>query len=243
MARINKFVIGIRPASRMFRIPSVIGLIIDSILSERGGKTLADDYFLEVASNHEKMNYRLRNDDLGNTLIINMDNIVFTKDYYGNEKQFNFKKVHSEFLHIWQIVNENLKIKDIRRIGIVAEHQFEEEETKSNKILVETLTPFENIKHPAKFRLKFENRHPTAEGLAPDLEKSDFINVIYDIYDSEEDADHPAKGSINANIDVQRYFSPLLKSNIPEQILKLHNMFQNERTKFETFLKNRGLLK
>ena len=211
MLKVNKFLIGIRPASRMFRVPSVVGLIIDAILAERGGKKLEDEYYSEVASNHEKSSYRLRNEELGNILRIDLENIIFIKDFYVTGKQFNFKKVFDEFAYIWKIINQYLKLNDVRRIGIVAEHQFELEAQNINTKLVQSLTRFNDLKHPAKFMLRFENRYPTKEGVAPDIDKSDFINVIYSIYDGELDAEHPGKGLINANIDVQRYFSPLLK--------------------------------
>ena len=64
MINIDKFVIGIRPSSRMFRISSVIGLVIDSVLSERGGKTLPDEYYSEVATSPGKVGCRLSNDAL-----------------------------------------------------------------------------------------------------------------------------------------------------------------------------------
>lgn len=240
MMSIKKIAIGIRPSSRMFRIPSVIGLIIDTILSERGGKKLPDEYYSEISSNHEKASYRLRNETLGNTLIIDMEHILFVKNYYTIKKHSDIKDVFSEFSCIWQTVNEYLKVKDIRRLGIVSEHQFIVDNT--NKKLLDSLTCFQDVKHPAKFRLNFENRHQTAEGLAPDIERSDFLNVIYDIYDGELDVEHPQKGTVNANLDVQRYFSPLIKSNIPEEVAKLHKIFLKEQAKFESFLKDRELL-
>lgn len=242
MIEIDKFVIGVMPASRMFRVPSVVGLVIDKILSERGGKMLSDDYYSEVASSNEKNSYKLLNNELGNSLIISLDNIIFTKDFYDKDYAFNYKQVVSEFTCIWQIINEYLKISDIRRIGVLAEHQFNVEPQNSNKKLLDLLTVFAGYRHPAKFHLHFENRHSTPEGLAPDIEKSDYINVIYDVYDSEIDANHSKKGAVNANIDVQRYYSPLLKSNIPEQVSKINTIFQREKDDFESFLNKQGLL-
>ncbi len=244
MLRINKFLIGIRPASRMFRVPSVVGLIIDAILAERGEKVLNDEYYTEVASNHDKSNYSLRNEEQGNILRIDLENVIFIKDYYSSKKQFNFKKVINEFSYIWKTINYYLKLKDVRRIGIVAEHQFEIDSQNVNEKLLHLLTNFDgfDLKHPAKFMLRFENRHPTKEGLAPDVDKSDFINVIYSIYDGELDQEHPAKKRINVNIDVQRYFSPLLTSNIPDEVMKLNGVLKKEKSKFEMFLKDRGII-
>lgn len=242
MIRIEKFVIGIRTSTRMFRVPSIIGIIIDSILSERGGKKLEDDYFLEIASNSEKNNYRLRNEELGNTLVISTDDIMFSKTYYKKPHNFDFKKIISDFTHIWQIINDNLKINDIRRIGIVAEHQVDISGNNPSNKLIESLTTFEKPKHPAKFNLKFEDRYPTAEGLAPDIHKSDFINVIYELYDAELDTEYPKKSSVNANIDVQKYYSPLLRKNIPEEVVKVYKIFEKEKAVFLSLIKKRGLI-
>jgi len=242
MKQIKKFIIGIRPAAKMFRISTVAGLLIDSILAERGSKYLEDKYYSEIASNKEQDFYRLRNDELGNILKIDLTNIIFIKDYYDISKKFSFNKVISEFAHVWNTLNNIIDLKDIRRIGIAAEHQIETGQANVNKNLLKALTSVMDLNHPAKFFLRYENRYPTIEGFAPDIDKSDFINVIYDYYDGERDVDHPNKNSFNANIDVQRYYSPLLKSNVIHEVKKLNKTFVTEKNKFDNFLKEKRLV-
>lgn len=243
MTRIKKFSIGIRPASKMFRMTSLSGLIIDKILSEReSNKHLDQKYYTQIARNNETGNYKLYNEELGNVLMLELDNIIFIKDYYKATKTFNFNKVCAEFKQIWGIVNDILQLKDIRRIGMVAEHQINVDETNVNKQLVEALTTLNKTSHPAKFFLRFENRYPTKEGIAPDIKKSDFVNVIQGFYDSEVDMGNPKKGSFNANIDIQRYYSPLLKGNVVEEVKKLNKTFIKELKTFELFLREKGLI-
>lgn len=243
MMQINKFLIGIRPASKMFRMTSLSGLIIDTILSERGSnKQLDEKYYTQIARNNETGNYQLYNEELGNVLKLDLDNVIFVKDYYKSTKTFSFDKVLTEFKQIWTIVNDVLKLKDIRRIGMVAEHQIDIGEANVNKQLIKSLTTFNKTDHPAKLLLRVENRYPTKEGISPDIKKDDFVNVIHTFYDSEQDIENPQKGLFNANIDIQRYYSPLLKANIVEEVKKLKKTFVKETTKFESFLKERGLI-
>ena len=204
-------------------------------------RTIDEKYYTQIARNNETGSYKLFNEELGNVLKLDLDNVIFIKDYYNSTKTFNFNKVLTEFKQIWTIVNDILKLKDIRRIGIVAEHQIDIDKANVNKRLIESLTTFNETNHPAKFLLRFENRCPTKEGIAPDIKKSDFVNVIQDIYDSEFDTENPKKGSFNANIDIQRYYSPLLKANVVEEVKKLNKTFIKETKKLESFLREKGL--
>lgn len=241
MVHIDKFIIGIRPASKIFRISSVVGQIIDSILSERGTNHLDEKYYEKISSNKNLDTYRLENDSLGNILTIDLENVIFIKDYYEVTKEFDFSEIFLEFKQIWNAIDKFLKLKDIRRIGMAAEHQIRGVSNNLNKKLLDSMTTVKEINHPAKFHLRYENRYPTIAGAAPDIEKSDLINIIYHYYDSATDTDHPNEDSYNANIDVQRYYSPLLKSNIVEEVNKLHNVFSSHKKNFDVLLSEKGL--
>ena len=52
--RIDRFTIGVRLASKMFRIQSVGGVVVDNILALRGKDTLSEDYFTEVVVGVER---------------------------------------------------------------------------------------------------------------------------------------------------------------------------------------------
>lgn len=240
--RIKKFTVGIRPSQKMFRISSLQGSLVDSVLNMRGTKPIDDDYYTEISVSRgvEPPTLQIRNDVKGNLLIIEADNIVFTKDLYDSEKQFDEEEALKEFRAIWKQVNDVLHVKDIRRIGIVVEQQFATD--KPSFELIKKLTSLTTGEHVAKFLLRFEERFRTEKGGIPDPKTDDFINVISDYYDSERDIDHPKEGHINVNIDVQRYFAPLFNGNVFDEITVFRNRVSKEQSRFEQDLKQRGLL-
>lgn len=242
MKEINKFVIGIKPSQKMFRISSIAGLIADEVLATRGKKQITDEYYKEVSRNTEQGYLRLRNKELGNILQIDLENIIFIKDYYSLDTHFNANKVFEEFKIIWKAINDILKLKAIRRIGISAEHQIEINDNNATKKLIKSLTSIPSPDHPAKFLLRFEERAITKEGAMPDFKKDDFINIIYDYYDSENDSENPKENHINANIDVQRYYSPLFEGNVADEVVKVKHIFDQKKNKFEISLKQKGLM-
>ncbi len=225
----------------MFRVSSLAGQIIDEILSNQGKKHLADDYYSEVSTMADTGAFALINKKLGNILSVKRNDITFTKDAYTlQNKNISISKTIKEFSAIWNILNNQLKVRDIRRIGIVAEHQVKKDN--QSKLLLNALTSFKTPAHPGKFLLRYEDRRPTKEGITPDINKSDFINVIYNYYDSEIDQQHPTKNAINMNIDLQRYYSPLISSNINDEIHKLAKQFEGEERQFIELLKEKELI-
>ena len=239
MVKIQKFVIGVSLASKMFRLPSLAGLAIDTILSARGSKPLDEEYYSTVETSNEYGAFRLQNKKLGNSLHVDVSNILFSKDTYECEANIAFVKALDEFSTIWLLINKILKINDIRRIGMVGEHQIHIEKQNPNKLLMNSLVKVPVPQFPSKFNLSYEERRPTKEGIAPDIDKSDFINIIYQYYDSVLDVNHSAADSLNANLDVQRYYSPLLTTNVSDEVKKLHKIFIEEKKKFDANMKER----
>lgn len=184
----------------------------------------------------------LRNDEQGKFLSVDMDQFVFTKDYYETERSFDLEKSISEFRSIWKSANEVLKMKDIRRIGIVAEHQVSVTQGTSGKTLIAAFTKIRPLGHPAKVQLRYEDRALTREGAIPNINTNAFFNVIYDIYDSELDVNHPLVDHINANIDFQKYYSPLFNGNVSDEVKVLKTEFLKKRNSFEADLKERGIV-
>jgi hypothetical protein len=241
--KIDKFVVGIRTASKMFRIQSVGGVLLDNILALRNKGGLDEDYYTEISISADRFQYSLKNEKLGNMLHMDTDGIVFTKDCYEKVTKVDFEKFISEYSLIWDVINNSLKIEDIRRIGIASEHQISTKDNTCGKHMVDTFTKFKQPAHQGRFHLRFEDRRLTKEGLAPDIKKSDFLNVLYDYYDGESDVEHPNKNTLNANLDVQRYFSPLLKKGCFEETSKLLKIFESEKKTIQEKLKNMGVLK
>lgn len=239
----TKFVIGIRPANKMFRITSRGGEIIDAILALRGVTKgfPEDEYYSSIATNYEQGAFKLANEELGNSLRFDLNNIMFIKDFFDEDKPINVEQCINEFEVLWKVLDEILKVRGIRRIGIVMEHHIPA--SHASKTLLESITALKGSAHPAKFLMQFEDRHPTREGVAPDIKKSDFINVIHSYYDGELDTDRPTENVINANLDVQRYYSPLLDTGVVSEVKRVYDSFKIERKKFEASLRERGVQK
>lgn len=242
MIRIKKFIVGIRSSQKMFRVSSLHGSLVDSVLSLRGNKPIDDEYYTEISRGIEQGTIQLRNEDLGNTLRIDLESIVFIKDFYASEKQIDIDDILQEFRSIWKHVNEVLHVRGIRRIGIAAEHQFAVEKDSPSTHLVRKLTSISPHAHPAKFILQFEERRFNTKNGPLDLKKDDFINVICNYYDSEVDSEHPRQDHINANLDVQRYYAPLFNGNVFDEVAILHQLFSKEKHGFEADLRKRGLV-
>jgi uncharacterized protein (TIGR04255 family) len=239
MAIVRKFTIGVAPFAKMFRMPGLAGAAIDAVLRLRS-KSLADDYFKEVGANVERSAYRVSNAEQSNLLQLTEDSIVFTKDYYESESSFDFKKVLDEFRTIWAAVNSVLAVQDIRRIGIVAEYRFNVDSKSSSGWLREKFTTLNTNLHTEKFQLRFEEREFATDGLAPDPKKADFINYIYNFYDSALDTQHSADGYCDVDLDVQRYFAPVLNGNVGDEVLKLHKHFEAAQRRLDEQLKALG---
>lgn len=244
MVQFKKIIIGIRPAQKMFRVSSLYGSIVDEVLSSRTDKRLGADYFTGVSKLVDQPGVRLTNESLGNTLQIDSENVVFIKDYYTSEKAVDLDALLDEFVFLWEVVDKTLQVRDVRRIGIASEHQIQVADGHASAALVGNFTNIPAPVHAAKFQLQMEDRRMTTNKVGlPDFKKDDFINVIHHYYDSSLDVEHPSSGGINITLDVQRYFYPLLKSKISDEVLALFKKdFLKEKNKLDSDLKKRDLI-
>ena len=225
MSHIRKFTIGISPFAKMFRVHGFGGAATDAILSIRG-KGLPEDFFEEIGCNTERTAYRLSSQDQVNSLHITEESIAFTKDYHDTDGVFNFQRTLEELKLIWQAIQSVLTISDIRRIGMVAEYRYSVPHKHPSVWLREKLVALPSTLVTDKFLLRFEEREFAKDGIAPDPKKADFINFIYQYYDSAIDATHPESGFADVNVDVQRYFAPMLKGGVIDECKKLHHHFE-----------------
>lgn len=239
MAIVRKFTIGVQPFAKSFRMHGLGGVATDAVLRLRG-KSLPESYFSDIGFNAERTAYRLSNEDQTNSLQLSEDGITLTKDYYDAKTAFDFKKVHEEFRILWGAVDGSLKLVDIRRIGMVAEYRYSVENKNSSVWLRSKLTNIPTVSATDKFTLRFEEREFTKDGGIPDPKKADFLNCIYTIYDSISDAHHSAAGFVDVDVDAQRYFTPLLNGNVPDELLKLNKHLGSSQHKIDEFMKSLG---
>jgi hypothetical protein len=239
MAIVRKFTIGVLPFAKMFRVHGQGGSATDAVLSLRS-KSLPDDFFSEVSFNAERTLYRLSSSDLLNSLHITEESITFTKDYYEADTSFDFRKMLDEFRTIWGALNPVLNVRDVRRLGMVAEYQYTVDARSPSGWLRGKFTTLKTPLLTEKFNMRFEERELASDGKAPDPKKGDFLNYIYSFYDSSIDVEHPSNGFVNVNLDVQRYYAPLFSGNMGDEVLKLHKSFDAAQKRLDTQLKGLG---
>lgn len=226
MPHIRKFTIGILPFAKMFRVHGLGGAATDAVLKLRG-KTLSDTFFDEIGVNAERTAYRLTGNDQVNSLHITEDSITFTKDYHDSDGTFSFRKTIEELKIIWPAIQSVLAVSDIRRIGMVAEYRFAVPHKHPSVWLREKFLTLPSALVTDKFSLRFEEREFAKDGIAPDPKKADFINYIYHYYDSAIDASHPTPNYVDVNVDVQKYFAPMLSGSVIDECANLHRSFEN----------------
>ena len=240
MNPIQKFTIGISPHTKMYRVTNVGGQIVDRILALRL-KELDENFFAEVHQQVDLNGYRIMSADKGTYLVFNEQSVIFTCDLHDSESTFNFDSFMRSFKFIFESINGILQISDIRRIGIVAEYKYKPAKGKlpSPWLKEQFCSNLSLESHTEKFQLRFEDRALAPDGLAPDPKKADFINSIVQIYDGAADADHPSSDFVFANLDVQRYFAPVISGKqVLEATGKLKKTFdQNSKKLNEQLLK------
>lgn len=241
---LHRFVIGIQFNERMFRLPSIGGLLIDEMLKLRESeRKIKDTYFTQVSTPVTKANeytISLIDDKKENSLALLPDQFVFKKTSINDGSAVNIDKVIEECLIFWKAANKIADFPSIRRIGFVGEFRIDEKKKDdSGRQLIESLTKFNVPESCGRFQLTFEDRDLTKNGNIASAESDDFWNNIFTFYISDSD-ETPEKGKINANIDVQKYFNPAKKDPTKELGL-IKKRFSEDKVKFKKQLNDLGL--
>jgi hypothetical protein len=240
----RKITIGVQPIDKVYRVHSLGGAVVDSILGLRL-KELPEDYFEEVAVAHGTQNgYRLSGRKGENSLVFTESQLVFTRDHHESSSRLDFDKVASEFRLIWNAANSILQMANVRRIGIVAECLYTvPHKSVSGWLRSRLLSPqlHAEVLHSERFTLRFEERELAKDGIAPDPKKADFHNTICTIYDNAYDDTHPVPGFVVLSVDTQRYFAPVISGKtVPEEMQKLRRQFELSLAKFDQQLVTLG---
>lgn len=233
-----KLSIGIRPSRAMFRLSTVGGSLIDELLSTTESSKTFKKIFKHVEQDGVKHHFRLVGDD--HNFFVGINDIQYSIDNYDSKNIIDIDKEVERFISLFAVVNNSLKIKDIRRMGMVCEYRLSSNTEQPSKELIEKLTKFKTEGYPAKFSLQFEQRTPitNTNGL-PDFRNQDFWNVIENIYDGEVDADHSAQKMINLMLDVQRYYHPFLNEKAENAIKALAEKYKKQ---YQIFIEKNKLL-
>ncbi|QKO22410.1 hypothetical protein [Rhodoferax sp. BAB1] len=235
-----KFTVGLRPAKSMFRFSTWAGSLVDDLLASAERSKTTKGLFKTVEQAADKSHFRLIGEK--HTLFAGVKDVQFSVDYYDSDSTLDIDAEIDRFISLFSVVNAALKIRDVRRIGIVCEYRFPSKTDQPSRELIEKITHFKTDGFPAKFQLQFEQRHPiTATTGIPDFRTEDFWNVLETYYDGEVDTDHSAKHEINLMLDVQRYYAPLLEEKIDAAIRAVSEKYKKQLAIFREKAKTVGL--
>lgn len=236
-----KLSIGIRPSRAMFRFSSLSGTLIDEILNSTEKSKLSKKLFKHVEQDGDKSHFRLVGE--GCSLFVGVNDVQYSVDRYESKNVLDTESEIDRFIAIFSVINASLRIRDIRRIGMVCEYRMPSNTDLPSRELLEKFTSFRTEGFPAKFQLQFEHRHPIAGTTGvPDFRTDDFWNVIESYYDGEVDADHSAGKQINLMLDVQRYYKPLLEEKVDGAIRSLADKYKKQFAYFSEKATTLGLV-
>ncbi|MBC8735620.1 hypothetical protein F6X40_01910 [Paraburkholderia sp. UCT31] len=240
MSIVKKLTLGFRPGNRAFRVESMRGLLIDTLMDARGS-ALPETFYTLIADPSPAGVVSLMDQEQGNILYVDRDNVVITRDVYKKQNgNIDLEAAFGDFKRVWGVIQGVLKLDNIRRIGIVAEHRYKASGDGSSD-LISKITRLPVHDYPANFTLQFESRTHSGKGKL-DAAKGAFTNCIYQIYDSAIDATAPAEGFINSNFDYQTYYSPLINTkNVTEEMERHFFAFKRELVKFNSEMDGLGL--
>jgi hypothetical protein len=228
-----------RPPFKLFRAQTRWGDVVDELIA------FEPDRFSTVHNARESV--KLVSKDETSNLVLSPQNINFEVDTFRSSgRTVKVESFVSEVADVWKCVNAVLRVAEIRRIGVLGEARVEV--PKVSTLLLSTLTTFDAPMFPAKFSLRYEKREPTIEAVAPDIEKSDFVNTIYTAYEAtqkrdEEDGDEAPGDTLNISVDYQRYYAPPLSGkDFISETRKLAGKFEQRWCAFERDLIGRKLL-
>jgi hypothetical protein len=241
---LHRFIIGIQFSERMFRLPSVGGLLIDEILKLRTtDKKIGLDFFSQVNTpNVGAVDYAISimSSNKENELIIRAYDFVFKKTAKSSISAINIEKTIEEFIILWKAANKIINFNETRRIGFVGEFRSKESKKgEGSNELLRALTKFQAKGQCSKFQLQFEDRELKPDGGVVDPEIDDYWHRIYSYYTSKID-ETPDDEMLNANVDLQKYYNPAKKDPVNELKIVLQQ-FKKEKENFKKKMKELGI--
>jgi hypothetical protein len=242
--KLYRSTIGIQFNRKMFRLPSVGGLVVDQLLNGiEEESTLGVGFFTQISypnTREGEYSISLIDDKKNNSLSIFPNQFVFKKTDTIDGAAVNIEKTISEFKVLWKLVNQIIKFPETRRIGMVGE--FVREEKSKDKGALELLSALTKLDAPEsskKFHLTYESRDLNSDGNVADIESDDFINTIYTFYLGGMD-ETPLPSSTFMNVDVQKYYNPAKKDAIRE-LNSMKSLFSKKENEFKESMRTLGL--
>jgi hypothetical protein len=240
--KFHRIIIAIQLNTKMFRLSSLSGQLIDDMLNLRNTeKDISDDYFTKVSTspNLDDMQVSLTNEDNSHELIFQSSQVILRTTALNDGTLVSTERAYKEFELFWKKADKLMHFPAVRRIGFVAEFRAEEKtKNSSSNDLMKALLKSDKNNHSGRFHLQYEDHSLKDNGEIPNASIDDYWNTIYTYYASERD-ETPEKDKINANIDIQKYYAPA-KSGALAELRKVKERFTKEKTKFKKSLLDMG---
>lgn len=222
--QITGITLGIR-YNRSFRIPDISGDIIDNIIRDKNSP-FNEKMFPKIRESalRERL---LINEETEEYLRINTDDIIISIKIDNNfDKKFAFFK-NSVIPYFKTILFNKYKIENIKRIGVVYHHNFDQINKLTDAIKGLSDNKIDNVNN---INLSFSKKLPNIESvITKDI--NNYKNTIYTFEQIED--------KFNFNFDYQYYFDPSVQDlrntdidNIFDESLKyledsVHNKWLN----------------
>jgi len=237
----KKLVVGVRSYQRMNSLISNWGIVTDNLMALRGTGKFDDDLFTHVSPWNGDFGATLRNLEQDTSVRLTPTDLIFSMGLYQvKDSALNFEKSFELAKSILLTVIDNLPPITIRRFGIVGEYRAELNEKPSEFLFKKSKLKIPP--NPAGFLLRYESRRFDDASKPPaNLDVAAFDNIMFNFYDSAID-ESPDPKSVNANIDVQRYYWPPLAKDFGSAMSKHFRYFKDETKAFKTNAKSHGLI-
>lgn len=240
-SKLKKILVGIRFQQRLFKVFSIGGEIVDSLLDTRGDKGVDDDYFEQISISKEKDAYEVFSIEKGNSCKITLESIIMTKRAVGDDP-IDIDKLRKDVNLFYEKIREILRIREINRIGIIFEFETEVNASKNvNKFLYDNFLNYTHEGIPSNFTLKTAFKTPTEEGWANPKDVKDYYNAIVQFGVKYGEDRNPIEDLLFISLDVQRYFYPPKKAKNGNLINKHFDYSERHLSRFIDGMKEKGL--
>ncbi len=241
--KLYRLAIGIQFKEKMFRLPSLGGLVIDNILKLRNiDKLISEHFFTKISTSiagSPEYTIIFLDDKNENELTITHEQFVFKKTATNKISAINKENAIKEFEVLWKTANKILLFNETRRIGLSGEYRIKESTKKAGNQFLESLTKIDKKENCSKFQLLYETRESDIQNQIIDPVTSDFWNKIFTFFISENE-ENTENGSMNANLDIQKYYNPAKKDPLRE-INNVLEKFKKEKEDFTKKLTTLGI--
>lgn len=242
---LKRFSISLMPLMKMMRVSTSWGGIADGVLALRGTAPISDDYFTSLVNIHTlegNPGVIVLNPQKENLLQIQVSDVTFWRSaYLLDANQLSLNQSFDEFLAIWVHMDELIHMRDIRSVSMSV--SFELAINSDADVYLFSLLKNRRVPvNPKQFRLQYQSRkwldQQSDKTTVPSLETDAFLNESFAYYSGKPELPAPLGAvypkttsddkKINIELDIRRFYSPLMESGSGSALRKQFEHFHRE---------------